>query len=371
MLYRNETSMKQKKDNKTDLLICFFNTIYLEDITNTSKTKIFLYRIFNVCVMIIYIDYLLLCALGDLLNHWKLSISYILVVTTSVVTWLVLGRKRAQLRALLNFTFAKSNKTFQKSNLIFCVICSISFLYIVLNLIASEDKHLTRLYTFYTYNHFITEKRLRLTILFIKMFFIQLLFPTFPNIVTLVFCKSCNHSCDLLRDLTQKIEKCSPRNFSRATQLEFVRCKTRVMSVINEVQEVFSTTLLLLCIASSFTGFLAVGTFVHYDFNKVDVWKIADSICVVSISVVPLTAVIWSAGRVPIEIKQLRDAFCKKIECRVLLGLESEDLKLERWLYDIPEFVLIGGDVLHFRRSMILTVYGTILTYTFLLMNNG
>lgn len=54
----------------------------------------------------------------------------------------------------------------------------------------------------------------------------------------------------------------------------------------------------------------------------------------VGFSAVALTAIIWMAAQVPIEVDTFKDKFSKKLENRVFLGLAPEDMRVERLLYD-------------------------------------
>lgn len=127
--------------------------------------------------------------------------------------------------------------------------------------------------------------------------------------------------------------------------------------------------MMFVCIASFTACCSIVGSFVLFRMEDYHAMMLLESLYMLSHSVVVLILVIWFAGQVPIEMSLLRSAFCENIECRMLLGNGIKDTKLEKALYDTPDIVLTGGNILYFKRSLILTVLGIILTYTFLLIN--
>ncbi|KAG8199762.1 hypothetical protein JTE90_000855 [Oedothorax gibbosus] len=77
----------------------------------------------------------------------------------------------------------------------------------------------------------------------------------------------------------------------------------------------------------------------------------------------------WVAGGIPLEIKQLRKAFTEKSKERALLGFALELTAPERIQTQNEDFKLSGCGLLFFRRSSILGVLGSILTYGLLIMS--
>ncbi|KAG8178729.1 hypothetical protein JTE90_025457 [Oedothorax gibbosus] len=171
-----------------------------------------------------------------------------------------------------------------------------------------------------------------------------------------------------LRNTTERIIKCPLKYFTYSFQIEILNSHFRNVNLLTDLQNVFSTPLVLLCTASFCTSCSIIGSFVLYDFRDISFQMMVDSVFAALVTTSSLIAIIWTAGLVAIESRKFRQAFCKKVEQMVILGLDC-DRKLERWMYDSPEFILTGGDIFYFRRSLILTFVGAILTYTFLLVN--
>lgn len=356
-----------------DFLLWFVKLILFVEKSRKNVIKSVVARLFHVYMILAYLDYLVLCFAGKKASQWKITTAYIFSFSSSFATWLVLRKKRKSLMNLLRNlqTMSISVESNWKFNFSFCVICTMPFLYAVLYSITTGIERFARQFTFYTYHKYITDKNIRCTVIFLKGFLLTFLYPAFTNLVTLTFCRSCHQCCSRLKNLSDKIQKCPLKNFTYVSQIEILSLNTRNVNLLNEIQRVFSLPLLLLCIGGFSTSCSIIGSFVLYEIKDISVLMGADSVYATLFSTVPLITIIWIAGRVPIESKKFRDAFCKKMEHRVLLGLDSEGGKLERWMYDLPDFVLTAGDVFRFRRSLILTFVGTMITYTFLLVNTN
>ncbi|GIZ05389.1 uncharacterized protein CEXT_8021 [Caerostris extrusa] len=91
------------------------------------------------------------------------------------------------------------------------------------------------------------------------------------------------------------------------------------------------------------------------------------AICVVHF--IWVTCVFWSAGSVPVALNKLNRFFYRKAHSRLLHVRTSEGRKLKRELFEKPEFVLTGCDVIAYRRSSILAFVGTLLTYSIITMD--
>ncbi|KAG8199766.1 hypothetical protein JTE90_000859 [Oedothorax gibbosus] len=77
----------------------------------------------------------------------------------------------------------------------------------------------------------------------------------------------------------------------------------------------------------------------------------------------------WVAGGIPLEIKLLRKSFTDKSKERDLLGFVSESTVSIKIQIENEDFELSGCGLLFFRRSSILGVIGSILTYGLLVMS--
>ncbi|GFQ72779.1 uncharacterized protein TNCT_436521 [Trichonephila clavata] len=67
-----------------------------------------------------------------------------------------------------------------------------------------------------------------------------------------------------------------------------------------------------------------------------------------------LIAILWIAGGVAIEERKFKDLFHKKAKLRMLLVESPDEPRLERWLFDKPDFVFTGWDIISYRRTLCL-----------------
>ncbi|GBN26911.1 hypothetical protein AVEN_91427-1 [Araneus ventricosus] len=117
---------------------------------------------------------------------------------------------------------------------------------------------------------------------------------------------------------------------------------------------------------SSVTGWILVN-----DWNGTDMaWKMKSAFYCIN-AFVNVTATLWIASDLNITMNKFKETFHQKTHKRLLLYDTKEELYLKRDLLDEPEFVLKGCGILSFKRSTILTLLGTLITYTVLIMKTN
>lgn len=356
---------------KADFLLSFINIVYFANISSNSILLRVMPSLFHLLMFAIYLDFLALKFLGKEEEQWKITISYVLTMSLSIGTCLIMYRKRKELKLVLkNFRdLSQPIKNNMHSNAVLVVIFCTSLLYPVLIVVESEilDKRLKM----YTYNKIILNKTLRSVVYYLKIAFITMLYPAFTNVVTLLVCKLCHQCSAELQSITASIMKCPSVKFTHSEQIEILRSKARIVEILEGIQGVFSLPSLFLGISQFSACFSLVRSLVLYDVKNFSFLEVIDNAFSGIYSTVPLIATIWIAGRIPIEIAKFKNAYYKKTEQRMFLGLSSEDARLEKWSYGMPDFVLTAGDFLQFKRNMILTFTGTLLTYTFLIITTN
>ncbi|KAG8182220.1 hypothetical protein JTE90_002651 [Oedothorax gibbosus] len=127
----------------------------------------------------------------------------------------------------------------------------------------------------------------------------------------------------------------------------------------------------MICMSSFLTTCSVVGFFAIYSVLEMNYLMTIDILFSGILSTATLASIIWMAGQVPIETAAFREAFLSKIERRVCLGIAPDIAGLDRLLSCDADFVLTGGNIVRFQRSLILTIVGTVLTYTFLLITSN
>ncbi|KAG8178668.1 hypothetical protein JTE90_025590 [Oedothorax gibbosus] len=83
-----------------------------------------------------------------------------------------------------------------------------------------------------------------------------------------------------------------------------------------------------------------------------------------------LAVCLWIAGGVSVEAENFRTAFRRKVNLRKIMFAEVvNEQNSNDYLMTEQDYILSGCDLLQYKRSLIITVVGTILTYTLLLLN--
>ncbi|GBN20697.1 hypothetical protein AVEN_31923-1 [Araneus ventricosus] len=82
-----------------------------------------------------------------------------------------------------------------------------------------------------------------------------------------------------------------------------------------------------------------------------------------------LLACLWMAGGLPVEAARFKETFRRKISQRLTYLRKEEAIHFEKCLPDVSSYILSGWDIISFRRSSILALAGTVLTYTILLID--
>ncbi|GBM12018.1 hypothetical protein AVEN_256103-1 [Araneus ventricosus] len=99
------------------------------------------------------------------------------------------------------------------------------------------------------------------------------------------------------------------------------------------------------------------------------IWKVRSAFYAFN-AFLNITATIWIASGLSIAMSKFKDVYHQKTHMRLLYYDTSEEAVLKRDLFDEPEFVLTACDILSFRRSTALALFGTLVTYTVLVMDD-
>ncbi|GBM68498.1 hypothetical protein AVEN_144206-1 [Araneus ventricosus] len=206
-----------------------------------------------------------------------------------------------------------------------------------------------------------------LIILSTKCFLKTCIYPTLTNLVVLLYCLICQKICRSINILTVKIEVCSPKTFTSARQEEILRCESKIIDLIQVMHKVFSIPSFLIFIAHFCTCITVVGIMVKQDSSESYI-VLCEFVLYISNSFGGLLACLWMAGGLPTEAGRFKEAFRRKMKQRLLCIRKKDEICFQEETANISDFVLSGCDIIFFRRSSILALAGTILTYAILLM---
>ncbi|GBO06842.1 hypothetical protein AVEN_197680-1 [Araneus ventricosus] len=285
-----------------------------------------------------------------------------------LLIWFALRRRRKVLSDLLVLLqeiqpFAYTiNHTF-----LVAFICSIPVIQTTLTFITSIS---TQGPSIYTAMYGIQNPWIEAAVKCIKSFLLTFIFPTLPNLVTLLYCILCERICKSISSLTYEIQTMSPEEFSMTRQINVIRLKGKVQDALDIMQKGFSVPIFFISVAYFSSCCSILGMFVSVDIRLLDFPVIVSFALTLANAFIGLLACFWVAGGVPIETEKYKGAFCKKIRQRLLQRRNLNEISFQKLDNDQSIFVLSGCNVIHFRRSSVLAIIGTIITYTLLLLRD-
>ncbi|GFT73400.1 uncharacterized protein NPIL_511381 [Nephila pilipes] len=213
----------------------------------------------------------------------------------------------------------------------------------------------------YAYGYELKSVSAQIIVICIKTFLQFLIHSTFPFLIAILFCNLCLSCASCFNCLTRKILQYSPEEFGLSEQIEILKQKAKLDDILDNIQIIFSLSSFLLITSN----ILSCCTVLGINLNGIN--RRLTSVLFYGIpNLVSLIAVLWTAGGLPVEQHELKEAFYKKVHLRFLMLRCSEELQFKRELLEKPDFVLNGCNIFFYTRSSILTAVGTLLTYTLL-----
>ncbi|GFU45841.1 uncharacterized protein NPIL_572401 [Nephila pilipes] len=163
--------------------------------------------------------------------------------------------------------------------------------------------------------------------------------------------------------LTRKILQYKPEEFGPSEQIEILKQKAKLDDILVNIQIIFSLPSFLVITSN----LLCCCSVLGLNLNGINSKGRLTSVLFYGIpNLVSLIAVLWTAGGLPVEQHELKEAFYKKVHLRFLIFRVLEEPQCKRELLEKPDLVLNGCNIFFYTRSSILTVVGTLLTYTLL-----
>ncbi|GIY31007.1 uncharacterized protein CDAR_273631 [Caerostris darwini] len=262
--------------------------------------------------------------------------------------------KRKFTTATLRQLRSISSPTHQKNiNFIAFLLCCMPFAFSISVISASDKEHKDKF-------------TIKSILMAIKMFFYCLQYPIFPNMVALLYCVLCQRCYSFIGSLTQEVRNMSPMVFGPSQQIYILRRKAKVDGVLNNIQNVFSVPIFFMLIANLSSCAIVVAWILEYSLKEYQSFMIIGTVFFVINSFSSMTAVLWMAGQVPIQLQKLKESFYEKAHLRLISVCDLNEPQYKKELLEKPDFVLTGCDIISLRRSTILGVFGTLLTYTVL-----
>ncbi|GFR18193.1 uncharacterized protein TNCT_129241 [Trichonephila clavata] len=170
--------------------------------------------------------------------------------------------------------------------------------------------------------------------------------------------------------LTKEIHNCPFECFGISKKFEILRRKARIDEILRGIENVFSLPSFLIIIANLSTCACVLALYL-----RVEEWEgnlklsFIDWAFYVLNSSACLIIMLWTAGGIPIQERRFKDVFYQKAQSRMICTGYPKENRVERWLFDKPDFAFSGCGILSYRRSTLFAVAGTLITYTMLVAN--
>ncbi|GFY46998.1 uncharacterized protein TNIN_11311 [Trichonephila inaurata madagascariensis] len=321
-------------------------------------------RILDILLFVTCVDVCISIVISSEMVDQVLLASYLSCHIVSAVVWYEMRFKRKLITSLLqNIGIVNSSFYVKVINFLVFINCCIIFLLPVflINRVIDRD---TLKFFFYGYD---LEIGWLITILGMLKFFLNyILYPSTTNIVVLFYISLCWHCSMFINNLANETARYTPEEFKRHKQLDILKNKAKIGKVLQNIQTIFSLPMFLIIVANFLIcSSILAGSLIKIKFdedNIVFIFYFLNAILCVVTSV-------WVAGSIPIAISRFKEVFHQTTHDRLLYHHTTEELHLKTDLFHEPDFVLTGCNIISYRRSTILALIGTLLTYTVLVLS--
>ncbi|GBN09597.1 hypothetical protein AVEN_178733-1 [Araneus ventricosus] len=151
-------------------------------------------------------------------------------------------------------------------------------------------------------------------------------------------------------------------------QIEILKRRLRVVKILEETQGIFSTATFVICTANFTSCLTDLSQIILYASQNIGVTIISVLFGSTS-AVASLACIFLCAGQVPIEMKRISTITRRLFEQKAIWGIAEENAVVERLMLNEEECTLSGCELIFFKKSTVLTLIGTILTYGLLIFS--
>ncbi|GFT78492.1 uncharacterized protein NPIL_602381 [Nephila pilipes] len=354
------------KPNTLLRLICWMG--FLADSDDTQRGRI-ASRVFLVTIIMSGIDRTIAYFLEDNLEKmWKVVAIIISNYFVSVLIKYAMIRKRKDLTRFLRLLHKIHPHTQRKEvDIILYCIFSIPIIFAVLNVFSAERGKMANLLS---YHYPIHNPLLQILLILVKTSLYNTLHPMFPTLVVLLHCVLCHRVGGLINRLKKEVVRCPSAEFTLSKQVSLLKQKNKIDDALVLLQQVLYLPSFLICMLYFCACCNAVGWLVVGEKNTADAALMVQFALYLANAIFSLLAYMWFVGCLPTEMDAFKDEFCRKVQEKLLVGGKPDDIDYQKGLCERPSFVLSGCDIIHFKRSSILSLSGAVFTYTILLITN-
>ncbi|KAF8781707.1 hypothetical protein HNY73_012077 [Argiope bruennichi] len=297
----------------------------------------------------------------------KVGFYRLLCCCFSIYAWYALRKARKQ----LNFVFAAITNTnkfpltkYEAFSLVYFYFFPVAFGIIgaVVNTVYNE-------YSFDVYG-FETSTNIRIIFHFTRYTLLSLVNPTLPNFLLLLFCIICQRLSWQLNTITSAIQECPIPDFTLIKQADILQRYSRLNDIVDVMKMVFSVPLFFICVSHfGFSIIILGGIILNGYMFAGNYLMLIRKVMILLSTFAGLLAFLWIAGGLPDEEERMKDAFQRKIQKRRISQPISNEICLKKYMSEKTNFVFSMCNIIHFRRSSIAALAGTILTYTIVLVS--
>ncbi|GBM95920.1 hypothetical protein AVEN_85273-1 [Araneus ventricosus] len=354
----------------------YFNSEYIlmtflhwMGLLHESENRV-LFGVFSGLFILTTISSLIMICIHRNSDRLKLSLLHLSTYFLGTLIWLSMRRQRKRLPNLLrsvsksqSFFFTKFQKVF------FYLTCSVPFLCVTQEVLKQTIAKTTDFYYIYGFQVSFYVGNLVNSLAWILHSFI---YPTYANLVGLLYSLLCLYVCTKLSLITDDIESCSAQEFTISRQRDVLGREAEIERLVHCIQKIFSVPSFLIATAHFSACIAILGTLIVNSRIYTKDYAVLNQLIVVFLSSSGgLLACLWAAGGIPIEEDRFKDTFRRKTKQRFQLVNGKNERCIQNQILEKPTFVLSGCEIIYFRRSSILSLAGTVLTYTILLIRKN
>ncbi|GBN85332.1 hypothetical protein AVEN_145675-1 [Araneus ventricosus] len=220
-----------------------------------------------------------------------------------------------------------------------------------------------------TYNYEVKNPVAQVLLINVIYFFRFFVHLVFTDLIALLFCTLCQGCSAVIISLTEEIQQMPPETFGSLEQMDILGRKAMIDAILMNIQNIFSVPSLFIIAQNFLSCATVIGWHLYYHSKSYRSDGLIGSVCIGVNSFGCLAVVLWFVGGIPIHLQKLKDAFYRKERQRIILLQKQGLLQIRGELFESSEFAFTGCDIIPYRRSTFLTIIGTLLTYTVLVVN--
>ncbi|GFT19407.1 uncharacterized protein NPIL_408901 [Nephila pilipes] len=271
-----------------------------------------------------------------------------------------LSRTICKISKITSFTHSK------KINVFTFILFSMPVIFSILITLTSPRKWLAK---FEAFGYEVQDSVAQILLISIKSYIHALIHPIISNVVTLLFCLLFYCCSSAICDITNEILLISPEAFEPTKQIDILRRKARIDDVLDSIQHLFSSPSFFIIVTNFLSCGNVIGWYLYYDLGDYRAYMFIESLIYGVNGFGCLICILWMAGSVSVYMQNLKEAFHRKAHLRAILLHRMQEPQLKRELFEKPDFTFTACDIISMKKSTILAVIGTLLTYTVLIIN--